>query len=77
MGIPVVTITALVSIAERVGANRIFKTEGRFHHPLGEPTLTPEAERAWRLNLVRAAVKLLGEPVGKPTVKTVAELGGR
>ncbi len=70
------TITALISIAERVGANRIFKTEGRFHHPMGEPALTPEAERAWRLNLLRAAVKMLTQPVEKPTVRTLAELAG-
>lgn len=71
------TITALISIAERIGANRIFKTEGRFHHPLGELTLTPGAERGWRLNLLRAAARMLTEPVDKPTVKTVAELAGR
>ena len=69
-------MTALISIAERVGANRIFKTEGRFHHPLGEPTLTREAERAWRLNLLRAAARMLTRPVDKPTVKTVTELAG-
>lgn len=72
-----VTVTALISIAERVGASRIFKTEGRFHHPLGELTLTREAERAWRLRLVRAAVQMLTQPVDKPTVKTAAELLGR
>lgn len=71
------TVTALISIAERVGANRIFKTEGRFHHPLGEPTLTREAELAWRLNLLRAAARMLTEPVEKPTVKSVADLVGR
>jgi hypothetical protein len=70
----VVTITALISIAERVGANRIFKTEGRFHHPLGEPTLTPEAERVWRHKLLRAAVQMLTLPIAKPTVKDVTEL---
>jgi glycine reductase len=72
----VVTITALISIAERVGANRIFKTEGRFHHPLGEPTLTPEAERAWRHKLLRAAVHMLTLPIDTPTVKDVTELAG-
>jgi hypothetical protein len=72
-----VTITALISVAERVGANRIFKTEGRFHHPLGDPTLSLEAERTWRLHLLRQAVKMLTEPVDKPTVRTVAELAGR
>jgi hypothetical protein len=73
----VVTITALISIAERVGATRIFKTEGRFHHPMGDPTLPLEAERAWRLNLLRAAIKMLMVPVEKPTVGTVHDLAAR
>ena len=66
-----VTITALISIAERVGTNRIFKAEGRFHHPLGEPTLTPEDERAWRHKLLRAAVHMLTLPIDKPTVQDI------
>ena len=72
-----VAITALISIAERVGANRIFRTEGRFHHPLGDPTLAPETERAWRLTLLRAAVRMLTLPVAGPTVKTLTELAAR
>lgn len=77
MGIPVVLITALISIAERVGANRIFRTEGRFHHPLGDPTLSREAELRWRTDLLRAATRMLTQPVDKPTVKDLAELTGR
>ena len=70
-------ITALISIAERVGANRIFKTAGRFHHPLGDPTLTREAEIHWRVDLLRAATRMLTLPVDKPTVKDLAELHDR
>jgi hypothetical protein len=73
----VVVITALISIAERVGANRIFKTEGRFHHPLGEPTLGREDELRWRTDLVRAAATMLTQAVDKPTVKDRAALVGR
>jgi hypothetical protein len=73
----VVTVTALISIAERVGANRIFRTEGRFHHPLGDPARTPDAERAWRLDLVRAAARMLTLAVDRPTVKDRAELQAR
>jgi len=73
----VVIITALISIAERVGANRIFKTEGRFHHPLGDPTLGREAEVSWRAELVRAAATMLTQAVDKPTVKDRAALVGR
>jgi len=57
-----------------VGANRIFKTDGRFHHPLGEPTLTPESERVWRFNLVRAAAKALTQNVEKPTITDISVL---
>ena len=68
-----VLITALISIAERVGANRIFKAEGRFHHPLGDPTLTPEGELTWRTNLLQAAVQMLTQRVDKPTVKSLSQ----
>ena len=67
-------ITALISIAVRVGANRIFKAEGRFHHPLGDPELTPEGELLWRTNTLQAAVKMLTHRVDKPTVKQLSEL---
>ena len=66
-----VLITALISIAQRVGANRIFKAEGRFHHPLGDPDLTPEAEFALRTKVLRAAVQMVTQPVDKPTVRTL------
>ena len=66
-----VLITALISIAQRVGANRIFKAEGRFHHPLGNPELTPEAEFAWRTKALRAAVQMVAQPVDKPTVNSL------
>lgn len=67
----------LISIAERVGANRIFRAEGRFHHPLGDPTLSPDAEAAWRFDLVRAAARMLTIPVDGPTIKDVQELAAR
>ena len=64
-----VTITALISIAERVGANRIFKAQGRLHHPFGQPALPPETERAWRVDVLRAASRMLGQSVEGPTVR--------
>ncbi len=67
-----VLITALISIAQRVGANRIFKAEGRFHHPLGDPALTPDAEFAWRTKVLRAALQMVTQPVDKPTVRTLS-----
>ncbi len=69
-----VLITALISIAQRVGAKRIFKAEGRFHHPLGDPALTPEAELEWRTQVLRAAVQMLTQPVDKPTVRDMTHV---
>ena len=73
-GIPVVLITALISIAERVGANRLFKAEGRFHHPLGDLAMTAEAELLWRTGQLRAASRMLTQQVDGPTVKNLIEL---
>ncbi len=70
-----VLITALISIAQRVGANRIFKAEGRFHHPLGDLSLTPEAELEWRTKVLRAAVQMLTLPVDEPTVRELTHVG--
>ncbi len=69
-----VLITALISIAQRVGANRIFRAEGRFHHPLGDPALTPEAELVWRTKVLRAAVQMLSLPVDEPTVRDLTHV---
>ncbi len=68
-----VLITALISIAERIGANRIFRAEGRFHHPLGDPALTPDAELSWRTHFLRAAVQMLEQHVDKPTVNELSQ----
>ena len=67
-------ITALISIAERVGANRIFKAEGRFHHPMGDLELTPEGELLWRTSILQAAVKMLTQRIDKPTVIQLSQL---
>ena len=52
-----------------MGANRIFKAEGRLHHPMGQPSLAPEHELAWRVEFLRAATQMLTEPVTTPTVR--------
>ena len=39
--------------------------------------MTPEAEFEWRLGLVKAAIKMLTQPVEGPTVKDLAELSAR
>ena len=69
-----VLLTALISIAERVGANRIFKAEGRFHHPLGDLAMTPEAALHWRTSLLRSASLMLTQRVDGPTVRDLTRL---
>lgn len=64
---PTVLVSALLSVATRVGANRI--VQGcRFHHPLGDPSRTIDGERAWRLRLVKTALQALQTQVTEPTV---------
>jgi glycine reductase complex component B subunit gamma len=66
-GFPTVTVTALTDVARKVGANRVLRG-GRFSAPCGNPALPPDDERAWRLALVRDAVRALAIPVAEPTV---------
>ncbi len=57
----------LVSIAQRVGAPRIVPTRG-IPYPAGDPSLSTQAERAWRRELVERALQALATPVTEPTV---------
>jgi glycine reductase complex component B subunit gamma len=66
-GFPTVTVTALTDVAHKVGANRVVRG-GRFSAPCGNPTLPRDDERAWRLSLVRHALRALATPVAGPTV---------
>ena len=60
-------VTAMTPVAQRVGASRIV-TGGRIPHPASDPGRPPEAERAFRRNLVRVAIRALETPVTEPTV---------
>jgi glycine/betaine/sarcosine/D-proline reductase family selenoprotein B len=73
-GFPTVTVTALTDVARKVGANRVLRG-GRFSAPCGNPTLPDADERAWRLALVRDAVRALTVPVDAPTVFEVTAGG--
>ena len=56
-------------VAKDIGANRIVNTKaGHFHHPFGDPSREPGAEREWRLGAARAALEVLTESVDGPTV---------
>ncbi|MDX6706064.1 MAG: glycine reductase complex component subunit gamma [Solirubrobacteraceae bacterium] len=56
-----------MSIAKRVGAPRIVPTRG-IPFPTGDPELAPDAERAWRRQLLERALVAVGTRVSEPTV---------
>ena len=60
-------MTSLGSVALKVGANRVVRGN-RFSSPCGKPGLSPADERAWRVDLVRAALNVLRAPVDGPTL---------
>jgi glycine reductase len=66
-GIPTALVTAMVSVAISVGASRIVAC-GRIPHPLGNPALPPERERAWRKEAVKVALQAISTPVQKITI---------
>jgi glycine reductase len=66
-GIPTVLLCNLISIAERVGAPRIVQTRG-IPYPTGDPSMSPEEERAWRRRLLERALEALETAVHQPTV---------
>jgi len=66
-GIPVVHMCTVVPISLTVGANRIIPTIA-IPHPLGNPALEPEEEKALRRGLVEKALKALTMEVDGQTV---------
>lgn len=72
MGIPCVLITAFLSIAESVGANRIV-FGGDFTCPVGNPALPIDREKAYRRKIVDKALEALRTDVPGPTIYTVNE----
>jgi len=57
-GIPTVIVCALTGIAENVGASRC-QQAAAIPHPLGDPALTLEQEKALRLKLTLEALNRL------------------
>jgi betaine reductase len=72
-GIPTALLCNLTSIAERVGAPRIVPTRG-IPFPAGDPSLDPEAERAWRRRLLDRALEAVSTAVHQPTLFPVEEV---
>jgi len=67
IGIPVVHVCTVVPISLTVGANRIVPAIA-IPHPLGNPKLSKEDEKALRRKLVEKALKALQTEVDGQTV---------
>lgn len=66
-GIPVVHMCTVTPISMTVGANRIVPTIA-IPHPLGNPALEPEEEKALRRGLVEKALNALTTEVDDQTI---------
>jgi glycine/betaine/sarcosine/D-proline reductase family selenoprotein B len=66
-GITTVLVTALPTIAQMVGANRILRGVS-IAHPTGDPTLAVGDEAALRRRIVQRALQMLATEVGPGTV---------
>ena len=67
MGIPTVFITALPTIAQMVGANRVLRGIS-ITHPTGDPSLASGDEHDLRVSIVRRALEMLTVEVEPGTV---------
>ena len=68
-GMPVGFITAMSTMAKQLGANRII-TGTKIPHPCGDPSLSPEADKALRREIINCAIRTLQTDLGGPTVFT-------
>jgi betaine reductase len=66
-----VFVTALPTIAQMVGANRILRG-GSITAPTGDPSLSPADEHAARVRLVERALEMLATDVEPLTVWEVS-----
>jgi glycine reductase complex component B subunit gamma len=62
-----VFVTALPTIAQMVGANRVLRGVA-ITHPTGDPSLPPDDEQDMRAALVRRALEMLSAEVEPRTV---------
>ena len=67
MGIPTVFITALPTIAQMVGANRVVRGVA-ITHPTGDPSLAARDELALRVRILDRAIDMLAAEVAPRTV---------
>ena len=66
-GIPVVHVCTVTPISMTVGANRIVPAIA-IPHPLGNPALPADEEKALRRNIVEKALKALETEVSEQTI---------
>lgn len=66
-GIPVVHICTIVPISKTVGANRIVPAVA-IPHPLGNPKLSREEEKALRRKILMKALEALQTKIEQQTV---------
>jgi len=66
-GLPVVHVCTVIPISLTVGANRIVPAVA-IPHPLGNPELPKDEEKALRRRLVEKALRALETPVEGQTV---------
>jgi glycine reductase len=64
---PVALITAMSMMGKQLGAKRVV-TGTKIPHPCGDPTLSPEADKALRQAIVNCALDALQRSVEGPTV---------
>jgi betaine reductase len=67
MGIPTVFVTALPTIAQMVGANRVLRGVS-ITHPTGDPSLAAGDELELRKRIVERAIEMLATDVEPRTV---------
>lgn len=71
-GIPTTLVSTLVPLAQSIGPNRI--VAGRaVTNPLGDPSLPPREEFAFRKRLVSKALELLRRELEEPVVVRLGE----
>ncbi len=66
-GLPTVHVCSIVPISKTVGANRIVPSIA-IPHPLGDPSKSPEQEKAIRRRLIEKALAALETDITEQTV---------
>ena len=62
VGIPAVLVTSLTPTARMLGVNRIVQGVG-ITHPLGDPRVSHEEEKAMRKRILSEALQVLAEKI--------------